>query len=193
MSISRGNIPRKGKDQKTEKRIAEGGAAARAMTEDGGRAACGRPPSYRGAAGFTAAELAELARADAEIDDAPDFLTPEERALSRALDREARDQAEARTEAEGRASPPRAGKGRKPLTAEQKARRRALAAERRRQETPEAREARLAKRRAWNAAHREELRQAYARYNEAHRQERRDYQRAYETKKRKEGNDGRKI
>lgn len=137
MSITHESIPRKGKDAGPEKTS----PALRA-----GRVG--------GAAGFTAEELADMARADAEIDDAPDILTPEERALSRALDRQA---AAARLE-----------------------KKRAREAAARARETPEQRAARLARKAAYRAAHREEERARSAHYNEAHRQERREYQRAYD-------------
>lgn len=194
MSIPRKNTPRK------EKSAGDcGGAAAAGLTSPpaapvplpwrGGKdgAACERPPSCRGAAGFTAEELAELARADAEIDDEEIFLTPEERALSRALDRQA---AAARLE-----------------------KKRAREAAARARETPEHRAHRLEKERIYREAHREALRAKNARYNAAHRQERRDYQKAYDAahreeinarrrekyaakraaEKRKEGNYGREI
>ena len=170
MSITRKEIPRKGKDAGPEK-------ASPAL----------RAGRVGGRAGFTAEELEELARADAEIDDEEIFLTPEERALSRALDRQA---AAARLE-----------------------KRRARDAAARARETPEQRAARLAKEKAWREAHREQLRDQNAAYNAAHRQERRDYQKAYDAAhreeirakdraryaarkaavKRKDGNDGRKV
>ena len=167
MSITRKEIPRKGKDAE-------------------GRAACGRPAPPRRSGGFTAEELAELARADAEIDDAPDFLTPEERALSQALDQQAAEE-------------------HRPPAARDLSRKRAAKA----RETPEHRAARLAKEKAWRDANREKLRALSAAYNASHRQERRDYQKAYDAahreeinaknraryaaRKRKEGNNGRKI
>lgn len=170
MSIPRKNTPRKGKDAGPEKT-----SPALRAGRVGGRA------------GFTAEELEELARADKEIDDAPDILTPEERAMSRALDQATK---EARLE-----------------------KRRARDAAARARETPEQRAARLAKEKAWREAHREQLRAQNAAYNAAHRQERRDYQKAYDAahreeinarrremyaakraaEKRKDGNDGRKV
>lgn len=173
MSITHEIIPRKGKDAEDG-----GGAAAAGLTPPpaapvplswrGGKdgAACERPPSCRGAAGFTADELAELARADAEIDDAPDILTPEERALSLALDRQAAGERSALSPAGAHASKEKA-------TA---------------RETPEQRAARLAKEKAWREAHREQLRAQNAAYNAAHRQERRDYQKAYDAAHREEIN-----
>lgn len=182
MSIARKNPPRKGKDA--------GGAGTdchgrqgRPRNDGGG----GLTAPLRGAAGFTAEELEELARADKEIDDAPDILTTEERALSRALDRQA--------------------------AAARLSKRRARDAAARARETPEKRTARLAKEKAWREAHREQLRAQNAAYNAAHRQERRDYQKAYDAAhreeineknraryaarkaavKRKDGNDGRKV
>ena len=116
----------------------------------------------RGTAGFTAEELAELARADAEIDDEEIFLTPEERALSRALDRQA---AAARLE-----------------------KKRAREEEARAQETPEHRAHRLKTARIYRENHREALRDMNARYNAAHRQERREYQKAYDAAHREEIN-----
>ncbi len=170
MSIARMDYPRKGKDAGPEKT-----SPALRAGRVGGRA------------GFTAEELEELARADKEIDDAPDILTPEERALSRALDRGA--------------------------AAARLSKRRARDAAARARETPEQRAARLAKEKAWRDAHREQLRAQNAAYNAAHRQERRDYQKAYDAAhreeineknraryaarkaavKRKDGNDGRKV
>lgn len=212
MSIPRKNTPRKGKDAGKRPYPPESGAAPQAAPleysgetsfsrrdipsrlEDGGAAAAAgmTSPALRagrvgGMAGFTAEELEELARADKEIDDAPDILTPEERAMSRALDRATK---EARLE-----------------------KRRARDAAARARETPEQRAARLAKKKAWREAYREQLRARNAAYNAAHRQERRDYQKAYDAAhreeirakgraryaarkaavKRKDGNDGRKV
>ena len=113
-----------------------------------------RPGRRPGASPFTPGELEELARADAELDDKEVFLTPEERAASAALDRAA----------SAAAGPVEKKRSHKRTT----------------QESPQEREARLAARRAWRTAHREQLRLASAAYNAAHRQERRDYQRAYD-------------
>lgn len=113
-----------------------------------------RPGRRPGASPFTPWELEELARADAELDDKEVFLTPEERAASAALDRAA-------TTAAGPAEKKRSHK-------------------RTTQESPQEREIRLAARRVWRAAHREQLRLASATYNASHRQERRDYQKAYD-------------
>jgi hypothetical protein len=182
MSIPRKNTPRKEKsagDAGTDCH----GRQGRPRNDGGG----GLTAPLRGAAGFTADELAELARADAEIDDEEIFLTPEERALSRALDRQA--------------------------AAARRGKKRAGEAAARARETPEHRAHRLEKERIYREAHREALRAKNARYNAAHRQERRDYQKAYDAAhreeinarrrekyaakraavKRKEGNNGREI
>ena len=123
--------------------------------ENGGR---NRPP---GGARFTPEELAERAAADALIDDDPAVLTPEERALSLALDREAR--AEAAEETPER--PPKRRKNVKAGGAPAPA--------------PEAekRAARLEARKASDAA-----------YYRAHRAERLEYQRNYEEAHRAEIN-----
>ena len=163
------------------------GAFIRPRNDGGG----GLTAPLRGAAGFTADELAELARADAEIDDAPDILTPEERALSLALDRQAAGERSDLSPAGAHASKKKAAA----------------------RETPEQRAHRLETARIYRENHREALRDMNARYNAAHRQERREYQKAYDAAhreeinarrrekyaakraavKRKEGNNGRKI
>lgn len=155
MSIPRKNTPRKEKSAGNAGTFCQG--RQNLPRNDGGG---GLTAPLRGTAGFTAEELAELARADAEIDDEEIFLTPEERALSRALDRATK---EARLE-----------------------KRRARDAAARARETPEQRAARLAKEKAWREANRERLRAQSAAYNAAHRQERRDYQKAYDAAHREE-------
>ena len=157
MSIPRKNTPRKEKSAGDAGTFCQG--RQNLPRNDGGG---GLTAPLRGTAGFTAEELAELARADAEIDDEEIFLTPEERALSRALDRQA---AAARLE-----------------------KKRAREAAARARETPEHRARRLARKAAYRAAHREEERARSARYNATHRQERRDYQKAYDAAHREEIN-----
>ena len=125
---------------------------------------------------FTASELAEMASFDAALEAEEIFLTKEERALSAALDREALAEAETGDSPHPSASPTPSPQGKA-----------------RTGETAERRAARLAKKAAYRAAHREQLRLSAARYNEAHRQERRDYQKTYDAAHKAEINAGRRA
>lgn len=142
----------------------------------------GSAPSSRrrpGASPFTAAELAEIAAADAALGSGPVMLTPEERALSDALDLEAME------------NDPRGWNW--PGSPARRARKNKKAKAQRDAETPEHRAARLARLKAYREAHREEERARCARYNERHRQERRDYQKAYDAAHREEINAARRA